>query len=88
MRTYVVVAMLTGTAFALVGAFLGVVSRRKEISLTQALLAGSRLAAHPEHFVRTGWVKPIKIINLIGVLAFLSGVLALVALALAGQRLN
>jgi len=80
--------MLTGMGLVFLGAVLGVVTRRKEISLSRVLMAGSRLASHPERFVRSAWVTPINIVNTIGVLAFLAGVLVLVAMAVAGQQLR
>jgi hypothetical protein len=88
MRTIVLGSMLTGVGLAFIGAVLGVAKRRDDISLSQVLLAGSSLASHPERFVKAAWVRPLKILNLVGALAFLGGVLVIVAMSVSGQRFD
>ena len=88
MRTVVLASMLSGVFLALLGAILGVLLRRPEISLTEVLFAGSSLATHPERFVRPSIVKPMKMLNLVGVLLFLLGIVLVLSRAITGGRLD
>lgn len=59
---------------------LAIVKRREGLTLRQVLLAGSNLGAYPERYVREGWIGPVKVLNLAGVVCFLAAVVATIVM--------
>jgi hypothetical protein len=69
--------LVAGAVMALVGAAVGTLARKPEVTVSELLRAGSSLAAHPERYVAQEHVRLVRTLNWTSVAAFLVGVLAL-----------
>jgi hypothetical protein len=67
----------SGLAIALCGTIAMLFWRKSEVSKLELFWEGSRAAAHPEYYVRSEHVKTVKMLHLVGISLFLTGVLAL-----------
>jgi len=81
-QTAVIVLLVSGITISLCGSIATLFWRKREISKLDLFWAGSRAAAHPEDYVRAERVQPVKILHLIGVFLFLTGVLILLTCGL------
>ncbi len=71
--------MLTGVVVLLCGALASFSWRKDDVSGGQLWMAGSRIAAHPERYVRPDRVLVVRVLNYAGIGLCLAGALVMVA---------
>ena len=70
---------LTGFVVALCGTLASFSWRKGDVPSGELWMAGSKLAAHPERYVRPDRVLLVRVLNYLGVGLMLAGVLIMVA---------
>jgi uncharacterized iron-regulated membrane protein len=78
--------MLSGMAIAIFGIVATVLWRKKDVTLGNLVWAGSKLAAHPERYVRPDRLALVRALAFTGVALFLIGAVLAVIQALAQTR--
>jgi hypothetical protein len=87
LRDVVLIVMLTGVGFMLIGVVMTRIWRKDGITGAMLFWAGSSAAAHPDRYVKPQRVFVVKCVNVTGVSLFLVGVLIVLWAALQRQRL-
>jgi preprotein translocase subunit Sss1 len=87
LRDVVLIAMLTGVGFLLIGVVMTRIWRKDGVTGAMLFWAGSYAAAHPERYVKPQRVFVVKCVNVTGIGLFLVGVLIIVWATLQRQRL-